>query len=88
MDDIAFDKDAVYYHNRKEEKIIKLNLHTGEKNDVLTDIGGYIEIYTPIEDNKLYFMKDNQLANAFSSAEQVNEKYYVDLDTGKLNKTD
>lgn len=88
MDDIAFDKDAVYYHNRKEEKIIKLNLHTGEKNDVLTDIGGYIEIYTPIEDNKLYFMKDNQLANAFSSEEQVNEKYYVDLDTGKLNKTD
>lgn len=86
MDDIAFDKGAVYYHNRKEEKIIGLDLKTGEKYDVLTNISGYIEIYTPIDDNKLYFMKDNQLANAFSSEIQINEKYCVDLNTGDVNK--
>lgn len=86
MDDIAFDKDAVYYHNRKEEKIVKLNLRTGEKHNVLINIGGYIEIYTPINDNKLYFMKDNQLANAFSNEIQINEKYCVDLNTGDVNK--
>lgn len=86
MDDIAFDKDAVYYHNRKEEKIVKLNLRTGEKYNVLINIGGYIEIYTPINDNKLYFMKDNQLANAFSNELQINEKYCVDLNTGYVSK--
>ncbi len=86
MDDIAFDKDAVYYHNRKEEKIVKLNLRTGEKHNVLINLGGYIEIYTPINDNKLYFMKDNQLANAFSNELQINEKYCVDLNTGDVNK--
>lgn len=86
FDDAAFDKNGVYYHNRKEGKLIKLNLDTGEKEDILTDVGGYIEIHTPIEDDKLYFTKDNMLSNAFSPEPQTNETYCVDLNTGEVNK--
>lgn len=88
IDDVAFNKNAIYYHNRKEKKIIRLNLDTEEKDDILTNVSGYIEIHTPINDGKLYYTKDNKLTNAFSTETQYNEIYCIDLNTGTVNKVD
>ena len=88
MDNAAFDRNAVYYHNRKEKKLLKLDLDTQKTEEIITDIGGYIEINTPTENEKLFFMKNNMLADAFSGEEQENEDYYVDLNTKEVIKVE
>lgn len=86
FDNIVFDKNTVFYSNRKEKKIIGLDLDTNIKKEIVLDIDGYVELQSPIKDNKLYYIKNKELTNAFSSTKQQNETYYVELNSGKVSK--
>lgn len=85
MDDLAFDKNSVYYHNRKAQKIQRLNLDSLKVEVVADGIDGYIEIRT-VDGDKLYYIKDNILADVFSEKPKKYEKFCLDLNTKEISK--
>lgn len=88
LDDVILAQDSIYYHNRKDQALERLHLDSGEVETVLSDLGGYIDFFAlnAFVDNKLFFVKDNYLADAFADPAPENESYYVDIDTHKAQK--
>lgn len=90
MDDVILAQDSVYYHNRKTKTMERMHLDSGETKTVISDLGGYIDFFTydTFDDNKLFFIKDNYLADAYASPEPKNETFYVDLENGEVKKVE
>lgn len=90
MDDVILEQDSIYYHNRQNQALERLHLDSGEVETVLSDLGGYIDFFdsNAFVDNKLFFVKDNYLADAFADPAPVNESYYVDISTHEAKKID
>lgn len=90
LDDVILAQDSIYYHNRKNQALERFHLDSGEVETVLSDLGGYIDFFASnaFADNKLFFVKDNYLADAFADPAPENESYYVDIDTREAQKID
>lgn len=88
LDDVILAQDSIYYHNRQNQALERLHLDSGEVETVLSDLGGYIDFFAlnAFVDNKLFFVKDNYLADAFANPAPENESYYVDINTHKAQK--
>lgn len=90
MDDVILAQDSIYYHNRKTQTMERLYLDSGETQTVISELGGYINFFTynAFDDNKLFFIKDNYLADAYTSLNPKNETFYVDLENGEVKRVD
>lgn len=90
MDDVILAQDSVYYHNRKTQTMERLHLDSGEIETVISELEGYINFFTynTFDDNKLFFIKDNYLADAYADPEPKNETFYVDLENGEVKRVE
>lgn len=83
-------QDSVYYHNRKTQTMERLHLDSGEIETVISELEGYINFFTynTFDDNKLFFIKDNYLADAYADPKPKNETFYVDLENGEVKRVE
>lgn len=90
MDDVILAQDSVYYHNRKTQTMERLHLDSGEIETVISELEGYINFFTynTFDDNKLFFIKDNYLADAYADPKPKNETFYVDLENGEVKRVE
>lgn len=88
LDNPVLIENSVYYHNRKNAEFIALSLDSGESKAVISDFSGYIEYFSgnTFFDNKLFFIKNNQLAYAYADPPKENETYYIDITTNEVGK--
>lgn len=90
MDNVTLYKNGIYYHDRKEQAIKKYNLDTKENETVVENLGGYIDSFYTVAnvDDKLFFVKNNSLSDAFADHPKANETFSVDLKTGEMKKVE
>lgn len=89
MDNIILADNFIYYHNRREKELNRLNLDTGETDVLIADLDGYIDYFwsdTTVYDNKLFFIKNNSLSDAYAEPAKKNETFYVDLENKEVQK--
>lgn len=90
MDNVILSENAIYYHNRKGKELQQLCLDTDKTETIVAEFGGYIKFFytQTFYDNRLFFVRDNALADAFSAKPKANETCYLDLKSNIIKKVD
>ena len=87
IDPVVMAGKFIFYHSRKDEKLIQFNVETKESIELVCDLPGYIRFLgkgnDTILNNKLFYIMANDMTDAYADPPKGNDTFYVDLE----NKT-
>ena len=83
---VVMDKQYLYYHSRRDGKLIKYDIGKNEKKVLVNNLNGYIKFFdnSSVKNNKLFYIKDNKTTYTYAKPEKDNETFYVDVNNGNV----
>lgn len=85
FDYVNFIGNCIYYHSRKDKIMYEINLESGEKRGLITNLEGYCGVTTIVDGKLIYYINYNE-SEIEKKESRSPGKFYYDMKTGKTQE--